>query len=119
MNVKCFEEEGLVTGAILESILNPNRAIDANYVSYTVVTKAGKVHTGIIQSDNGSELVLKKPKDMSVRIPRREIDTLQSNGVSLMPVGFEKTISVEQMSDLIAFLRDWRFLQDRVPLARE
>ena len=36
-----------------------------------------------------------------------------------MPEGFEQKISVEQMSDLIAFLRDWRFLDGMVPLVLE
>ena len=33
---------------LLTDILQPNRAIDANYFSYTAVTTNGQVHTGIL-----------------------------------------------------------------------
>ena len=36
---------------------------------------------------------------------RDEIATLQSSGLSLMPDGLETAISVEEMADLIAFLK--------------
>lgn len=104
---------------ILESILNPNRAIDANYVSYTVVTNRGQVHTGIVSQDTTGAVTLRQAKDKTVTIFRRDIDDIRSNKISLMPEGFEQKISVEQMSDLIAFLRDWRFLDGMVPLVLE
>ena len=104
---------------ILESILNPNRAIDANYVSYTVVTNRGQVHTGIVAQDTAGAVTLRQAKDKTVTVFRRDIDEIRSNRISLMPEGFEQKISVEQMSDLIAFLRDWRFLDGMVPLALE
>ena len=34
----------------------------------------------------------------------------------VMPVGFEKTITVEQMSDLISYLKNWRYLDGSIPL---
>ena len=101
---------------LLESVLNPNRAIDANYVSYTVVTDAGRVHTGIIAQETASSITLKRGKNQTETILRQQIDEIRSNGVSLMPEGLEKDISVEQMADLIAYLRGWRFLADLVPL---
>lgn len=101
---------------ILESILNPNRAIDSNYVSYTVVTNSGKIHIGIIAQETGTSVTLKQEKNKSLTILRDDIDAIRSNRTSLMPEGFEKNISVEQMADLIAFLCDWRFLDGLVPL---
>ena len=103
---------------ILESILNPNRAIDANYVSYSIVTKTGKVYTGVIAQETATSVTLKQPQDKTATVLREDIEELRSNGISLMPEGFEKNITVEQMADLIAFLRDWRFLDDLVPLNR-
>lgn len=101
---------------ILESILNPNRAIDANYVSYTIVTASGRIHTGIISQETGGSVTLKQPKGKTITVLRSDIDAIRSNRVSLMPEGFEKNISVEQMADLIAYLKDWRFLDGLVPL---
>src|SRR5690606_22868767 len=39
---------------LLTDILNPNQAIDNNYVSYTVVTADGNVHTGLIAAETAS-----------------------------------------------------------------
>ena len=103
---------------ILESILNPNRAIDANYLSYSIVTNSGKVHTGVIAQETATSVTLKQAKNKTVTVLRDNIEQLRSNGISLMPEGFEKNITVEQMADLIAFLRDWRFLDNLVPLDR-
>jgi hypothetical protein len=33
-----------------------------------------------------------------------------------MPEGLEKTVGVEQMADLLAFLKNWRYLDGAVPL---
>ena len=101
---------------ILESILNPNRAIDANYVSYTIVTTSGKVLTGIVIQETGTSVTLKQAKGKRLTVLRRDIEVIRSNQTSLMPEGFEKNISVGQMADLIAFLKDWRFLNGLVPL---
>jgi hypothetical protein len=47
---------------------------------------------------------------------KSDIDEMRSNGVSLMPVGLEKDISEQQMADLISFIKNWRYLDGRVPV---
>jgi hypothetical protein len=44
------------------------------------------------------------------------VAALKSSGQSLMPEGLEKTISVPEMADLLAFLKNWRYLDGGVPL---
>jgi hypothetical protein len=48
-------------------------------------------------------------------MPRVRIDEIHSSGVSLMPDGLEKTITLEQMADLISFLKNWRYLDGKTP----
>jgi len=103
---------------LLTDILNPNQAIDNNYVSYAVVTKDGKTETGIITTETATSITLKQPEGKTVLILRQEVDELRSNGVSLMPEGLEKNIPVEQMADLIAFIKNWRYLDGAVPLGK-
>lgn len=100
---------------LLTNILDPNRAIDANYFSYTVLDVDGRIHTGIIESETSSAVTLKQPEGKRVTIPRDEIETFKNNGVSLMPVGLEKTIDPQQMADLISFIKNWRYLDGQVP----
>ena len=101
---------------LLTSILDPNRAIDANYYSFTVVTLQGKVYTGIIAAETALSITLKQPEGKADTILRDEIDEFKSNGISLMPEGLEKTITVDQMADLIRFVKNWRYMDGKVPL---
>jgi putative heme-binding domain-containing protein len=103
---------------LLNDILNPNQAIDNNYVSYTVLTKDGKSETGIVATETAASITLRQPEGKTVLILRQEIDELKSNGISLMPDGLEKNITIEQMADLIAFIKNWRYLDGAVPLGK-
>ncbi len=102
--------------ALLTNILDPNRAIDNNYFSYTVVTSAGLVLTGIISGETASSVTLKQQEGKTVTILRQDIEEMRSNGVSLMPVGLEKNISIDEMGDLISFIKNWRYLNGQVPI---
>ena len=101
---------------LLLSILDPNRAVDSNYFSYTVVTTAGKVLTGVISAETASSVTLREQENKTATILRQDIETIRSNGVSLMPVGLEKNINHQQMADLISFIKNWRYLDGRVPI---
>ncbi|MCH7990147.1 MAG: c-type cytochrome [Planctomycetes bacterium] len=101
---------------LLTSILDPNRAIDNNYFSYTVVTLQGKVITGIISAETATSVTLRQQENKTVTLLREDIEEIRSNGVSLMPVGLEKNITVQQMADLISYIKNWRYLDGRVPI---
>lgn len=103
---------------ILADILQPNRAIDANYVSYSAVTDDGRVLTGILSSETANSVTLKQPEGKTVTLLRSEIDELRSNGISLMPEGLEKNVPHQDMADLIGFIKNWRYLDGRTPLGK-
>ena len=48
----------------------------------------------------------------------RLLERMQSSGVSLMPEGLEKTIPPQEMADLIAFIKGWRYLDGKTPLGK-
>ena len=101
---------------LMLSILDPNRAVDSNYFSYSLVTNSGKVHTGLVASETPSAVLLRQPEGKSVRVLRGDIEILKSNGISLMPEGLEKNVTLAGMSDLLSFLKNWRYLDGRVPV---
>lgn len=103
---------------LLVDILQPNRAIDANFVNYVVITNDGRSLTGIITADTSSSLTLKQPENKMITLLRQDIDELRSTGVSLMPEGLEKNIDKQQMADLISFIKNWRYLDGRTPLGK-
>jgi putative heme-binding domain-containing protein len=102
---------------LLTNILDPNRAVDANYFGYTLITKQGRVLTGLVKSETASSITIRLPEGKEETILRTDVDELKSSGLSLMPIGLEKTITVDQMADLITYLKNWRYLDGAVPLA--
>lgn len=100
---------------LLGDIIQPNRAIDNNFLSYTVQTKAGQTETGILASESSTSITLRQADGKTLAILRSEIEGMATTGLSLMPDGLEKNISTEQMADLISFVRNWRYLDGQVP----
>jgi putative heme-binding domain-containing protein len=97
---------------LLADIIQPNRAIDSNYFSYTVVTSDGLSQTGILTAETSTSVTLKQQEGKTMTIPRSEIEELRSDGISFMPDGLEKNIPPQDMADLIAFIKNWRYLAE-------
>lgn len=90
---------------LLIAILDPNREAQAIYQSYTVITDAGRVLNGLIAADTADAVTLRMAEGKEEAIPRGEIEVLKANGVSLMPVGLEKTVTPQEIADLIALIK--------------
>lgn len=94
---------------LLNDILNPNAAIDSNYINYVVTTRSGKVFSGLIAAETASSVTLRRAENQTDSILRRDIQEIRSTGQSLMPEGVEKTINLSEMADLLSFLKNWRY----------
>ncbi len=93
---------------LLVHILDPNREVAPNFVNYNVATLQGRVISGIITEESASAIVLKRSEGATDAIPREQIEQVQSTGVSLMPEGLEKVLTLRDFADLIAFVRTIR-----------
>ena len=100
---------------LLIDILEPNRAIDNNYVSYSVTTADGQSLVGVISAETASSITLKQPEGKLLTLARGDVEEIHSNGVSLMPEGLEKNVSMQDMADLISFIKNWRYLDAALP----
>jgi putative heme-binding domain-containing protein len=101
---------------LLTDIVQPNRAIDNNYIAYNVLLADGTNTTGILTTESTTSITLKQPGDKTIVVSRDDIEELRSNGVSLMPEGLEKNIEVPAMADLLSYLKNWRYLDGKTPL---
>ena len=90
---------------LLIAILDPNREAQPNFNVYTVITKQGRVLTGIIASETATSLTLKRAEGKQDVVLRSNIDELISNGVSLMPEGLEKELNAQDIADVISFIK--------------
>jgi putative heme-binding domain-containing protein len=102
---------------LLTDIIQPNRAIDNNYLAYTVRLVDGTVATGILATETATSITLRQQGGKDAVIARSEIDELRSMGVSLMPEGLERQIPPQEMADLLAFIKNWRYLDGRTPVS--
>jgi putative membrane-bound dehydrogenase-like protein len=100
---------------ILLDVLEPNRAVDGNYVAYVIVTDEGKTLTGVIAAESSQAITLKQPGGEAVVVPRESIEEIVSTGRSFMPEGLDRTIPPNEMADLVSYIKNWRYLDGRVP----
>jgi putative heme-binding domain-containing protein len=91
--------------ALLYDVLDPNRRVDPQYSEYIVVTKDGRLLNGLLVSETPQTITLKQAEGRQVSVERSEVEELRSTNRSLMPEGIEKDVSIQQMADLLAFLR--------------
>jgi putative membrane-bound dehydrogenase-like protein len=91
--------------ALLIAILDPNRAVEARYVGYTVTTKGGRTFSGVLAAETGNSITLVGSDGKRNVLLRSDLDELTSSGKSAMPEGLEKEIKPQDMADLIAHLR--------------
>ncbi|HXT59999.1 MAG TPA: PQQ-dependent sugar dehydrogenase [Pirellulales bacterium] len=100
---------------LIESLLEPSRQIVEGFRSSVVALASGRVVTGIVKEQSERNLALVDAEGKRHVIPAGEIAERQDGAVSLMPDGLEKALSVEQFTDLIAFLESCRAGGDATP----
>ena len=89
---------------LLIAILDPNRAFESRYASFTVATTDGRLLTGLIASETASSVTLRRQEGKEDVVLRSDIEEMAASGQSLMPEGLEKDLTPRDMADLIAFL---------------
>ncbi|QDT26300.1 Cytochrome c [Gimesia panareensis] len=101
-DLKAIKDRG--TEAVLLNILDPNREVKPQYVTYLLVTTQGRTITGLIKTENANSITIARADGTSDTVLRIDIEELISSKLSFMPEGFEKQINQQQMADLLAYL---------------
>ncbi len=89
---------------LLMEILDPGRSVEGNFRQYVVTTKDGRVLTGLLASESKTAVELVDSEAKRSTILRDDIDELAATTKSLMPEGFEKQLSADDMVNLLQFL---------------
>jgi putative heme-binding domain-containing protein len=89
---------------LLSNVFDPSLVIGASYQALTVVTKEGRVVSGLPIEDSPNRIVLKVQGDKQEIIARADIEEVVPSKLSLMPEGLEKQIPPQEMHDLFAFI---------------
>jgi len=91
---------------LLVHLLDPSRSVEGNFRSYTLLTVDGRILTGMLANESKTSVELIDVEAKRHPIPRQEIEELITAKTSLMPEGFEKQLSDEDLVDLLEFLTD-------------
>ena len=94
--------------ALLFDILDPNKKLEPQYTEYLVATADGRVFSGLVVAETAEAVVIRQAEGKEEVISRDDIEEMRSSGKSLMPEGIEKEVSVEEMADVLEYLKGRR-----------
>jgi hypothetical protein len=89
---------------LLTQIIDPSRSVEGNYRVYTVVAKDGRIFNGLLASESKTSIELFDSDGKKQVLLREEIEQLVASAKSLMPEGFEKQVSADDLVNLLEFL---------------
>jgi putative membrane-bound dehydrogenase-like protein len=98
--------EGQTREKLIESILLPSREIGPLYVPWKVLTTDGEVRIGLRTTAPGvgRKLSFQDAAGEQFLLSLEQIEFHQPSDQSIMPNGLEKTMTIDEFRDLLAFL---------------
>jgi putative heme-binding domain-containing protein len=86
------------------SIIHPDAGISFGYEGFMIQMKDGSTLGGIISSQTETDIDLKLPGGSIIPIKTSDVESITQMESSMMPAGLEKTMSTEELVDLVEFL---------------
>jgi putative heme-binding domain-containing protein len=90
---------------LLTAILDPNQSISQGFEAYVLETVSGGAIDGVLGPQTATTITLRHEEGKQDVIPRKEIKNMFVTNLSAMPADLEKQITVEQMADLLEYLK--------------
>jgi putative heme-binding domain-containing protein len=91
--------------SILLHIVLPEQEVAPNFASYLCETKDGRTLSGLIAAETATTVTLRQAQGLEEVISRDDIAVLTASELSLMPQELEKGMTVQEMADLLAYLK--------------
>ena len=88
---------------ILLDVLDPNRSVEANYRLWNVTTKDGEAYSGRLEAETQTTVEILDVAGQKHVIQRKDITSLDSSEMSLMPSGFE-ALPEDDLKALLEYL---------------
>ncbi len=101
-DLNAIRDRGLA--AVLLNILDPNREVKPQFLSYAILLDTDRTITGLISAETANSLTIRKADNTTETVLRVNIEQIKSTGLSFMPEGLEKQLDVSSMADLLAYL---------------
>jgi putative heme-binding domain-containing protein len=89
---------------MLVNILDPNREVRPEFVSYVIETNDDESSIGLVVSESATAVTLRQAYGKEDVIRRGNIRKMQSQGQSLMPEGLEVGLTSKDLADLLEYI---------------
>jgi putative heme-binding domain-containing protein len=89
--------------SVMRDVRHPGFAINPDYITYVVQTKAGRVLSGVVRSD-GENLRVGDAEGRVTTLRHDEIEAIEPSPKSVMPEGLVDKLDAGQLNDLLAYL---------------
>lgn len=90
--------------AIVESIIQPSATIIEGYRVSTLVLDDGRSLTGLVLDDTPDTVRVIDAEGRSTSVRKDTIEERAVQQMSLMPAGYDRTLTPQELADLVAFL---------------
>lgn len=100
------EFAGKSVSDFLVAILDPNAAINPNFLAYNIETRDGRSLSGIVRGETASSLTLMQSGGVAEKILRSDLLEVRASQLSLMPEGLEQVMTPQELADLIAWVKN-------------
>jgi putative membrane-bound dehydrogenase-like protein len=89
---------------LLVHLIDPSRSVEGNYRVYTAAMDDGRILTGLLASESKTAIEIVDAEAKRHTLLRDEIEELVGSPKSLMPEGFEKQVTKDDITNLLEFL---------------
>ncbi len=90
---------------ILTEIITPSEVMQDGYRLVTINTRDGRTLAGNVVTEDEQQVTLRQVAGPDTVVAKSEIASRETSPVSLMPEGLLKTLTSDEVRDLIAYLR--------------
>ena len=89
---------------LVESLIQPSAKIAQGFDSWQFLTKDGEVLTGFVVTESADRVLLRNGQGVLQALSQDDIEERKKQEQSMMPQGLVGALTVEQLSDLLAYL---------------
>ncbi len=90
--------------SVLKDVVNPNAMINPDAVGYTVTLHNGTAIVGTRLAETDTDLSIAQPGGAVAVLKKSDIERAEPMNTSLMPAGLDKTLTPEELRDLMTYL---------------
>jgi putative heme-binding domain-containing protein len=90
---------------ILPDIIMPNKSIAQGYESYVIETRSSGIVDGVLGPQSPTTITIRHEEGKEDIIRRDDIRDMHVTNLSAMPADLEKQVSVQDMADLLKYIK--------------